>query len=144
MSDKAAVATALANTSSDAAIGFAVGGPVGAGVGAAVGITSTIIAGILNNQETDKANKQNLALANQQRSDELAARKQTQQNWQAEMNVNQQNTAFNQNQTKYQNAVNKEQTGFNRQQDAYNNAVKMLSTQDQLVQNRTAPFIKRV
>ena len=116
--------------------------PGSAAITAGVGALSTIIAGILNNYATDKTNQQNLEIYNQQRQDQLAASKQTQTNWNTTNTENQQQNAFNNQQTNYQNAVKKEQTGFDRQQQAYQNATNGLTVQNTLTKSRTAPFIK--
>ena len=148
MGNPAATSSMLSNvgTGLNAAAGVTaatgIGVPLAIGL-AAAGMVTSIISGILNNQETDKVNAQNLALHNQERADILNQNRITNDLNERTFGIGQQKFQFEKQQQGYMNAVNKEKTGFDRQQIAYDNAVKMLSNQTSLTQNRTNPFIKR-
>lgn len=108
------------------------------------GITAgtSIISGLLNLYAQGAANKQNLRLAEQERSDTLAAqkanRKQNQQ--QIDLNTRQQN--FNEADTRYNRGVVQEKTNYDRAREQYTEAIKTLSTKSSLNQVRMAPFAK--
>jgi len=109
----------------------------------AIPAAGSLVTGILNYYETKRANAENLKLAKQTRQDTLAANRANLALSKRQLALNARGQAFNEQETLYQRGRAQEQTNFDRRKDQYNSAVQLLSTKAGLVQNKTAPLIKR-
>ena len=109
--------------------------PVAGAAATVFDVGSTIISGILNANATEKANKENLAFAEEQRRDMLAGRK-------AEMDFAKTQEAFRERSTLREEGVKKEQTGYERAVGAYKNIADQLNQQMSLNAQKAKPFLR--
>lgn len=110
-------------------------------ISAIIAAGTTVVAGVAQNQQAKKANKEGLKLAGIQREDTLAQQKTQEELNREQLAISRKAQEMQDREAKLSREERTEERGYNRLQNAANRYSQFLNEQNALVQNRMAPII---